>query len=1495
MKISKNRKALYITGCAILAVAMLLAVYFVLLGTGVIHGREQIIVIKANSAEKIYDGEPLTCSEWEILKGEVRPGHTMHIYPVGEQTEPGKSENQLRVTIEDSLGADVSDDYHIEYVPGTLTVYAQELKLKSINQSQVYNGHPLKANPDGWEILSGGVLDGHTLSVTMNASITEIGSCENLMDVIITDKKGTDVTSLYKISLITGSLTIYPYTLKLQSGNETKYYDGEPLTNHTYQILGGELQSGHRLEIDYSGEITEVGYVDNAYIVRIYDEQNNDVTNQYYLDCLTGTLVILPARFWVESGSAWKVYDGLPLVYNKYQIISGGPVNGDTYEVIVTGSQTEIGSSNNTTELHIYDKDGNDVSANYSIEIFEGTLVVYEVIPDPDDVPDNMEHVKPEISDDPDAPDVPINPDDPDPDNPDVPDVPVNPNPDDPNPDNPDVPVNPNPDDPNPDNPDVPVNPNPDDPNPDNPDVPVNPNPDNPDQGGDDSGSSSGGSGGGSSGGGGGGGGGSGSGSDGEGSGDGGSGSGPGGSGSGSGGEGEGEGGSGSGGGGGGGGDEGEEPEEKKILWVKSEKSGKFYLSAQVFGDYAGGNLYDAPVYSNNAMTINPLSFAAIAAQQVNPEVFVVDIACNFQNQVLAYYALNGYMHASKDANIKSTDVAFDMDCLTYSFEELGTILLPEEYVALEQQYRAYTHANYIAVPDELNALFSVLMPDIGIMGELTDEDIIRIAEFVRSYEGYRYADQMGKNHEDPMAMFVAGQRLGKAEEYAIFATMLYRYYGIPARTVVGYAIDINEADVWYDDIDAEDVYYWIEIYIDGMGWVMMDVSGNIPPQHQEPGPETELDKENSEDQNRLFFRVKTDIAEYLYFRGQSYGDYTGTGWTSAPTSVNGFNATNPLYLAGHILQANGLSSHEVQVEWVMNSMGIFSPYYTVDGLQDCILDTHINIYDQSYTLQYIPYNIYGSIDGQESLIDLEGVLALREEALRNHAYQHYLSVPDNVREVLQRLADENGLNVNDRRFVQNVAAYIQNAAKYNLDFAPFPADEDMIIYFLTEGKEGICQHYASAATLMFRTLGVPARYVTGFTCETIPGEWTDVKEPGHAWVEVYINGLGWIPVEVTGSAETDPDEIVEITVFPPDDDMKLFDGKPLTPTDVRYQGKLKPGHQIDKESATFIGSITYPGACVSSIDQIRIVDEQGNDVSDQYKINRKDGMMQIFYRTVRVITDSAWKKYDGTPLTAHDYTYSNYAEATTPIDMVMAEGHRLDFQFDASITDYGIIDNTIAGGVEGIKVYDAEGNDVTAGYSFQISNGKLQIYYDKLVYKTPNVTKEYDGLPLMSEGGELISGQLMPGHRIEMFNFASLTNVGQITNSFSYRIYDENGQDITTHYRVEFDSSSKLIITPRLLYVESKSAEKVHDGLPLICHEFILRDSEMNEYELASTLEIHVTFNEKATLTNIGQAVNGIKSVIIYRINGQSEPKTDVTANFTIEYIEGLLQVKSA
>ncbi len=59
--------------------------------------------------------------------------------------------------------------------------------------------------------------------------------------------------------------------------------------------------------------------------------------------------------------------------------------------------------------------------------------------------------------------------------------------------------------------------------------------------------------------------------------------------------------------------------------------------------------------------------------------------------------------------------------------------------------------------------------------------------------------------------------------------------------------------------------------------------------------------------------------------------------------------------------------------------------------------------------------------------------------------------------------------------------------------------------------------HFASAATRMLRQLGVPARYVSGFSADLTEGQTVNVPDyAAHAWVEIYLEGYGWYPVDVT-------------------------------------------------------------------------------------------------------------------------------------------------------------------------------------------------------------------------------------------------------------------------------------------------------------------------------------------------------------------------------------------
>ena len=68
---------------------------------------------------------------------------------------------------------------------------------------------------------------------------------------------------------------------------------------------------------------------------------------------------------------------------------------------------------------------------------------------------------------------------------------------------------------------------------------------------------------------------------------------------------------------------------------------------------------------------------------------------------------------------------------------------------------------------------------------------------------------------------------------------------------------------------------------------------------------------------------------------------------------------------------------------------------------------------------------------------------------------------------------------------------------------------------------------YAAAAVMMFRYYGIPSRYVEGYllTPETVKeagtAETVTVSQKyAHAWPEIYLDGMGWIPVEVTPKYE---------------------------------------------------------------------------------------------------------------------------------------------------------------------------------------------------------------------------------------------------------------------------------------------------------------------------------------------------------------------------------------
>jgi len=104
-------------------------------------------------------------------------------------------------------------------------------------------------------------------------------------------------------------------------------------------------------------------------------------------------------------------------------------------------------------------------------------------------------------------------------------------------------------------------------------------------------------------------------------------------------------------------------------------------------------------------------------------------------------------------------------------------------------------------------------------------------------------------------------------------------------------------------------------------------------------------------------------------------------------------------------------------------------------------------------------------------------------------------------------------------------AAALENFLKtkysYTLNLAGNPG-KDPLAHFLFETRAGHCEYFASAMTVMLRTLGIPSREVNGF----LPGEYNDLggdyivrASDAHSWVEAYFPGNGWIVFDPTPAA----------------------------------------------------------------------------------------------------------------------------------------------------------------------------------------------------------------------------------------------------------------------------------------------------------------------------------------------------------------------------------------
>lgn len=148
-------------------------------------------------------------------------------------------------------------------------------------------------------------------------------------------------------------------------------------------------------------------------------------------------------------------------------------------------------------------------------------------------------------------------------------------------------------------------------------------------------------------------------------------------------------------------------------------------------------------------------------------------------------------------------------------------------------------------------------------------------------------------------------------------------------------------------------------------------------------------------------------------------------------------------------------------------------------------------------------------------------------------AKESYTEVP---KKQIPRLAEF--CSSHPKKGIEEITAFILDTLDESASYTRTPGmshfNQDPVEYFLFDSREGYCQHFASAAVLMFRMYGIPARYAAGYAVS--PSDFTEnedgwhaevTDEAAHSWPEIFVENVGWIPVEATPSARG------EMTVYP--------------------------------------------------------------------------------------------------------------------------------------------------------------------------------------------------------------------------------------------------------------------------------------------------------------------------------------------------------------------------
>jgi transglutaminase-like putative cysteine protease len=264
---------------------------------------------------------------------------------------------------------------------------------------------------------------------------------------------------------------------------------------------------------------------------------------------------------------------------------------------------------------------------------------------------------------------------------------------------------------------------------------------------------------------------------------------------------------------------------------------------------------------------------------------------------------------------------------------------------------------------------------------------------------------------------------------------------------------------------------------------------------------------------------------ERLYLRGVAFDYYNGQSWSASSRQRRNLGLVDD----GTFVVRSGARERRAAVSGPFRQDILLEPLDTsvlfAAPFVESVIGEFMSVQLDGMTGLHLPYASpsrirYSVVSREHRLLESDRTSVLDYAAAIRERYLQLPPGSDGIGQLARRVADPVSPT---HEKTMAVLEHLLSSYTYSLD-ADARGSEHPIDEFLFTRKTGYCEHYATAMVLMLRSIGIPARLVTGF----LATEWNEFgnyytvrQRDAHAWVEVYYPQSGWMTMDPTPSNPT--------------------------------------------------------------------------------------------------------------------------------------------------------------------------------------------------------------------------------------------------------------------------------------------------------------------------------------------------------------------------------------